>query len=458
MLLRLVFILFPALLFAQDKMNVDLLDNWSNDNIPFGPAGIRYNECWGFVQNGEEYAVLGSSWGTHFFRITEDDTFEEISLVFGAFASPQVMHRDYKVYQNYLYAVCDEGSSSLQIIDLSTLPDSVSVVNEIFDEFTHVHNLFIDSANALLYSCSQMVIDMAMPVVKPLRVYSLNDPVNPQLVYPGDDPLPDVHDAYVRDNIAYLSCGFDGLRVYDFTNPASPVFLQNLNIYQDQGYNHQGWLTPDGTRFIFGDEDEGKKLKNCSVAANHQLTIENTFGSNWGDGSVPHNIMLSNEFAYVAYYNEGLRIYDIRTIVPEEIAWYDTYPEETIYSMVGAWGVYSDLPSGRIIVSDRTNGLFLFDFREDIFKIQTPASQAFIYPNPVEREGTVTIRLNMENYSDVTIEMVDLMGNEVLEEQVLENTYFELPVEVSQGTYLLNIIYLDYLGDFQQEVFRVCVQ
>ena len=44
-------------------------------------------------------------------------------------------HRDYHDYQAYLYAVSDEGASSLQIIDMSTLPDSVSLVYDSSDLF-----------------------------------------------------------------------------------------------------------------------------------------------------------------------------------------------------------------------------------------------------------------------------------------------------------------------------------
>ena len=46
----------------------------------------------------------------------------------GRAVGPEIIHRDYHDYQGYLYAVSDEGAASLQIIDISTLPDSASVV------------------------------------------------------------------------------------------------------------------------------------------------------------------------------------------------------------------------------------------------------------------------------------------------------------------------------------------
>ena len=62
--------------------------------------------------------------------------------------------------------------------------------------------------------------------------------------------------------------------------------------------------------------------------------------------------MATDEFAFVAYYNEGLRIFDIRN-TPLEIAHYDTYPVDFFYKLNGAWGIYSELPSERLLVSDR---------------------------------------------------------------------------------------------------------
>ena len=39
-----------------------------------------------------------------------------------------MIHRDYHDHNGYLYAVCDEGQSTLQIIDLSGLPNDLEVV------------------------------------------------------------------------------------------------------------------------------------------------------------------------------------------------------------------------------------------------------------------------------------------------------------------------------------------
>lgn len=437
----------PIRLLGQTSLNVEMLDNWYDNSLVTNSSLARYNECWGFVHNDKEYAIIGSTEGTHFLQITDNNKLIQVDTVLARYASPSVIHRDYKIYQNYAYMVCDEGNSSLQIIDLSYLPDSVHKVTEIRDEFTRVHNLFIDENNALLYACSiNTTVAGVLQGAEPMQVFSLSDPLNPQLLFTGPIDIPTVHDAYVRDNIAYLNCGYDGLRVYDFSDPSNPVYLQNLNIYQDQGYNHQGWLTPNGKTYIFGDETEGKKIKKCSVASNHQLTISNTFETNYEEGTVAHNMMASDEFVYVAYYTEGLRIFDLRHNVPKEIAFFDTYPPEDTYSMYGAWGVYSDLPSGRIIVSDRQYGLFLLDFNEEIF-LNQPNEGVSVYPNPALESESLKVTVIDDDVNQFEIKLFDLYGNLVFVNNYISVTYAVVPTEFLSGVYMIEISYLDYLDE-----------
>lgn len=448
-MLRALFALFIGIhAYGQSSHNTELLDHWSEDTLITSSTLVRYNECWGFVRDGIEYAIAGSTEGTHFFQLTDDNRLNFVDFVEGRFNSAQVIHRDFAIYDHYAYSVCDEGQSSLQIIDLNYLPDSVHVVGDNDTTFARVHNIFIDTTHALLYACIiTPKINGSLGAMKSMEVFSLADPLNPTLVYTGPGDVPEVHDVYVRDNIAILSCGFDGLRVYDFTNPASPVFLHNMSIYQDQGYNHQGWLTPNGNTFIFGDETEGKRLKKCSFE-NNEVQITSYFGTNWLNNSVPHNIMLSNEFAYVAYYNEGLRIYDIRPQIPVEVAHYDTYPiVETLFKMKGAWGIYAKYPSGRILVSDRVYGLFLIDFREDLF-LNSLENGVFVHPSPALQGQTIAIQLGSdEQVNSFTVDIYTIGGKHVHHVDVANQSYTELPANLASGVYLARVKYQDYLGD-----------
>ena len=447
-------LLFPVILLGQVSTNIELLDNWQDNSIATNSSNVRYNECWGFTHLNEEYAIIGSTEGTHFFHITNQGKLTLITSIPGFYSNSGVIHRDYKTYRNYVYAVCDEGASSLQIFDISMLPEYVTMVAENKTAFSKVHNLYIDTTNALLYACS---ITSSVGAIEPMKVYSLEDPLNPQLLYTGPGDIPTVHDAFVSNNIAYLNCGYDGLRVYDFTAPSNPVYLQNIQFYQDQGYNHQGWLSPDGKTYVFADETEGKRIKKCSVANNHSLTIDQVFGSDYENNSVPHNIMITNEFAYVAYYNEGLRVFDLRYPIPQEIAHYDTYPDDSPFKMFGAWGVYSDLPSGRIIVSDRTYGLFLLKFHEDVF-LNLNNSITAVYPNPLSTNSELTVRVNDRDVTNFTVSIYDFFGNIAFTEEYTNVTYALLPVHLRSGFYSVAIQYFDYLGDLQIEHHKIIVE
>lgn len=449
---------YASTIVAQEKKNIVLLDNQFEDSIITNSSLARYSGCWGFERNGEEYAAIGSTEGTHFYWISNSNKLIPSGFVEGRFSSSLVIHREIKTYRNFAYSVCDEGNSSLQIIDLSFLPDSVVKVADLQNaDFGKIHNLFIDTTNALLYACRVTPIVSGNPLsLIPMRVFSLADPVNPVLIWEGPSDIPEVHDCYVRDNIAILNCGMDGLRVYDFTNPSVPIYLSNLTFYPDQGFNHQGWLSPDKQTYIFADETNGKRVKKCSVDENYNIEIQQLFGTNYENNSVPHNIMCTNKFAFVAYYNEGLRIYDIENI-PYEIAFYDTYTQNSSFQMNGAWGVYSNYLSGKIIVSDRQNGLYLLQFDQSVFNINAD-EQFSIYPNPVLIDETFTIRMAEDKISEFTVSIYNGFGEKIWAEDIIDQSYCIMQSPEVNGVFSVKIEYADYLGEWKSETLKLIVQ
>ena len=132
-------------------------------------------------------------------------------------------------------------------------------------------------------------------------------------MWEGFDDLAEVHDMELRDEIAILNCGFEGIRVYDFSNPAAPAYLSNLEFYQNQGYNHQGSLSPISAHTYLQMRHRGTRIKKCAVSSNYDLQIQHSFGAPDSPyPKTPHNIYITNQIAYVAYYNDGLKIYDLR--------------------------------------------------------------------------------------------------------------------------------------------------
>ncbi len=377
-------VLISTGLWGQGK-NVTLLGNWNREDIP--PNGdTKYNETWGFVQNGTEYGVIGSTLGTHIIKIGNDNHLTETAYVPGAFQGIFVIHRDFHTYQNYLYTVCDQGTSTLQIIDLSPLPDSVSLVYNSSDLVVTAHNLFIDTINAKLYVCG--------PQGHAMSIYSLADPTNPQLLSHFDG-VSYVHDTYVRNDTAWLNTGPQGLYVYDFSNVANPQLIGSLTSYHDRGYNHAGWLSEDGNTYVFTDETEGMRMKVCDVTDITDINVLSLFNSEVSENTIPHNVMVKNNYAFVSHYNDGLQIFDIRhRETPTKAGFYDTYHGDSPSNFKGAWGVYAFLPSGKILITDRQTGLYAFWFdpppRIDagleygLFPNPFSTSSVFSFSNPHE--------------------------------------------------------------------------
>ncbi|MBM3185923.1 MAG: hypothetical protein FJZ67_06450, partial [Bacteroidetes bacterium] len=204
--LTFVFCLILFQSFAQEIKNITLLDRWFSDTILTNTSQVRFSGCWAFEQSGKEYGIIGSTEGAHFFELTEADTFKFIDFVPGRFVSSQAINREYKHFKNYVYAVCDDGPSSLQIIDVSYLPDSVHLVADLRNNlFGKTHNLFVDSLHELLYLCQVTpIINDTENSMIPLRVFSIADPTNPILLWQSPVEIQDVHDIYVRDNLAIL--------------------------------------------------------------------------------------------------------------------------------------------------------------------------------------------------------------------------------------------------------------
>ena len=451
-----IFLCQHSTLFGQSFHNITFLDQWHQDSLISNSSKVRYSDCFGFVRNGSEYAVIGSTEGTHVFLVSDQNKVIPKGFIRGRYSSTFVQHREYAVFQNYLYAVCDEGVSSLQIIDLQYLPDSIHLAKEDTLQFGRVHNIFIDTIQEKFYSCIHRSTVNTQTIDAPLKIFSLADPLILQELWSGPGDVNEVHDIYVRNGIALLNCGYDGLRVYDFTNTTTPDYLDSKSIYTDQGYNHQGWLTPDGTRYLFADETNGKRVKNCSFNGS-VVTINNYFGTNYENGSVPHNIKATNEFAFVAYYNEGIRIYDLRYPVPLEIAHYDTYPDESPYKMNGNWGIFADLPSERLLVSDRQYGLFLLHFdRQKMLQSFPLSDEIALFPNPVSSSGKIFLTIPIETIR-TQWEIFDLNGKKVSNGNSEHFSYTEIPVDFSAGTYQIKIHLYDDTDKYQEIIRKIVV-
>lgn len=346
--------------FSQGSMNVALQYQWSDNSLPPSSAHFNtYNEIWGHAKDGREYAIIGTTMGTHIHDITDQGSETEVAFIPGALQGVEVVHRDYDTYQDYLYIVCDEGNSTLQIVDISGLPDTAIVVYDDNALLVRSHNIFIDTLSARMYVCGGTEI---------FGVYSIADPANPVRLMNAPNDLPFwtnigyIHDVFVRNDIAYLNAGFNGLYVVDFSDLNDVLMLGSLTFYEQSGYNHSGWLMENGNYYCLADETHGMDLKILDVSDLQNIHVVDTISTDIAPLTIPHNLIYKDDLLHVSYYHDGYYVWDCSDPESPVIAgFYDTSTQPHVGDYRGAWGVYPLLPSGRVLISDMQEGLFVFD-------------------------------------------------------------------------------------------------
>jgi choice-of-anchor B domain-containing protein len=424
---KILFILFTTFLFTNiiAQQTASLLYNWENTRLvdSGSPHYNTYNECWGVVINGREIAIIGSTAGTHFFDVTEPANSSEVAFVEGAFTGTGVIHRDYHDFENYLYAVCDEGNTStLQIIDISNLPNSVTTVYDSNALLTKSHNIFIDTSTAKMYSCGTN---------NSMQVYSLNSPQNPILIHSYNTY---VHDAYIINDTAYLNCGGNGLIIEDFTLVDTlgdqPIQLASFNSYPDAGYNHSGWLNENKNIYAMFDENHGYDVKLLDVSDLSNISVLSVFNSGENQQSMAHNGIINDNLLFISYYHDGLRVFDISNPNnPIQIWEYDTYSSTNYSGYKGAWGVYPNLPSGNIIVSDMQTGLYIIELNTGTTNTIQSNFQNNIFPNPVTDKFTISSEAdNIKIYNNIGVkikeEKLNRNQNTIFRDKLASGLYF----------------------------------
>ena len=453
-----LFLLVTVGLYAQAE-KAKVLGQWSDTTLvgSFAHNNI-YNEIWGYAINDHEYAIIGSTDGTHFIDVTDPTNPFEAFFVRGRSTGAAIIHRDYDDYQGYLYVVADEGGTSFQIVDMNQLPDTISVVDN--NLINQAHNIFVDKANARLYAMGGEVttFDISSPN-NPVLMGRISDFANGDFRY--------FHDGYFENNIAFLNTGNSGLIVADFTDAANPVLINSLTDYPARGYNHSGWISTDCNTYYFADENHGRDLKVLDVNNLCDLEVGKTFDAQVENvNSIAHNLIVACDYLYTSYYYDGLRVYDISDQQnPQLVRYYDTYPEVDRTRYEGAWGVFPFLPSGNILISDMQSGLFVFEGMADncagqgrtnnclesqVCSVTTSTgdfgvfNEVQISPNPASDHASLIVNLS-EVLDDLSVSLMNVNG------QAIDNWQYQnlqvgkndfsilLPNSLSEGVYFLSL-------------------
>jgi choice-of-anchor B domain-containing protein len=387
----------------------------------FLPLGILEAEArsgsnlWGFVDLDDlrEYAVMGLNTGTAIVDVTDPVA----PRVVGSVVGPTSSWREVKVCQRWnaargrhdawAYVISEAPTAGLQIIELSNLPESVSLVAT-FRGFDTAHTIFVanvdpgsgvsnvDDVSPVLYIEGSdqgfFALDLTNPVAPTISGRHLDSYVHDvwagvfrgaraSRCAPGHDPCEIVVD-----------WGGHAVRVLDFTDKANPVVIGGL-VYEELGFAHSGWISRDGN-YLFSF-DEGDELVRGGNSRIRVLDIRDlgfpTVAAVWTSSTlaIEHNGYVVGDRLYVSHYERGVTILDVTTPTePRETAFFDTYPASDTARFHGAWGVYPFLPSGTILVSniDGAGGLFLL--REEV-QAAVPPGDTRLPVVPVAPRGRV---------------------------------------------------------------------
>ena len=368
-------ILISLSTYSQDSLNMERIGVWNPSGMPVH-NGVTYNDIWGYTaSDGSEYGIIGNVDSIVIVNVTNPAS---PTQEFAHYGGGSAIWRDFKVFQDHLYAVCDGCSEGMHIFDLSGLPSgTVTHVETTTEFFSRAHNIFIDTTTQKLYVAGTNNVN------KGLIVIDISTPDTPTLIdehlFEGPENFY-VHDVYVKNDTAYCSHGWTGYYVWDMTDLNS---VELLGSYDSPGYNHSSWNHSSGIYSYYAEEVPlGRPLAvmdltNLGSTVN-DIQLLTTFKhpiSNTALNVTPHNPFVRNDSLFLSYYEDGLKVYDLQNPVdPALVGYYDTYVDNgSAYTgYEGAWGCYPFLPSGNVLISDITYGL-------NIIKMQTCANPVTYY-------------------------------------------------------------------------------
>lgn len=340
--------------------NMTLEGTWDNTSYEF-------NDCWGYTDaNGNEYAIVGSRTRVLFIDVTTPTAPSLVAEFTGSFpgiAGANSIWRDFKTYDRYAYAVADQGAEGMMVFDLSDIHNgNITKVNQLNNRFTRAHNIFIDVPEGKLYALGPNTPGTPNDDIV---VYDIkDDPSNPVFLSSVSVSGGYIHDAYVENNILYGSSGYDGLYIIDMSTPTSPTF-KSFETTTAAGYNHSGWPFDNGNKMIVAEEvPQGLKLAIYDISDLNNIAFLNDFRdpiNTSGTGNVTyHNPYMMGDHAVISSYEDGVTIMDLSdTNNPFRAAHYDTFSNSNYDGYEGCWGAYPYFPSGTIIGSDITTGVYV---------------------------------------------------------------------------------------------------
>ena len=317
---------------------------------------------------------MGMTNGTAFVDISDPDNPDYLGIL--PTRTVASVWRDIKVFEDHAFIVADgAGAHGMQVFDLTRLrglmaPQTFSA-DTIYSDFGNAHNLAINEDSGFAYAVGTNTCGEG------LHMIDISAPINP--LFAGCHSAFDTHDTqcvdyqgpdadYSNSEVCFSSAE-DQVEIADVTFKASPITV-STSIYPELGFVHQAWLTEDHRFLLVGDEFDENVFDVPTRTHVFDVTDLDSpvyvFAYEAATASIDHNLYVLGNRVFEANYTSGLRVLEFGDLANRElseIAFFDTYPQSNATDFSGAWSVYPFLPSGTLIVSDVTNGLFILSLQ-----------------------------------------------------------------------------------------------
>lgn len=407
-----LFLLLTIAIIFCGKVNAQLANQNAYLIKQLDSYGTNYSALWGYEDpNGREYAILGCNTGTSFVDVTDSANVHEVDFVSGITSQ----WREMKTYDHYAYVVSEGTNSALQIIDLQYLPDSVHFVKTWnYAGYTKTHSIS-QSGHYLYLNGGNSAGNGGITIV------DIIDPENP--VKKGQWTSLYVHDSRILNDTIWASNVYTGqTSIINATNKNSPVTVRTWQSYPLSTISTHNCAITDDRKFLLTTNELSSpngKLNVWNIEDINDITFETEWQPTGITTSIVHNVEIYGNYAVIAHYRAGIRVVDISNPVsPVEVARYDTYPSSNSASFTGCWAVYK-FPSGKIIGSDISGGLFVIKttvagFNPQPLKVDLKVFTEGLYnisANLLNRKDTVTVYLRNVNspyaIADSAITVID---------------------------------------------------
>ena len=380
LILNVFLIVFLSLIGFQSnaQLNIDSLSHIDYQQL----HQANLNDVWGYVdEQGNEYAIVGTSKGTSIVNITDGANPQEVFWLAGT----ESIWRDPCVYGNYAY-VTTEAEDGLLIIDLSPLPQSTNLPTSLYtgpssNPWQSAHTCFTSpNGYGYIFGANRgnggvIMLDLQSNPMNPVEVGTY-------------DPFY-VHDGFERNDTLYIGHIYDGFfSIVDVSDKTNPLLIGTKTT--PNSFTHNIWPSANGQVVYTTDEISGAYIAAYDITDGSNITELDRVQSTTNSFVIPHNVHVRGEYLVTSYYSDGVIIHDATypyNLV--QVGNYDTYIGQTP-GFDGCWGVYPFFPSGKAVAADITKGLYVLGMS---------------YNKACYLEGTVTDAVSGQTLSNVSVQL-----------------------------------------------------